>query len=77
MKPRSYWLDYWDRRLGPHRHFTTSDVAQFCEVDVRTVQRWIADGKLAALAGTNHTTHHARVFREDLLEFLVGRSMSL
>jgi len=31
------------------RHYTLKDVAQYMQVSVRTIQRWISDGKLRAV----------------------------
>ena len=31
------------------RHYTLKDVAEYMQVSVRTIQRWISDGKLRAV----------------------------
>lgn len=47
--------------------FTTSEIAQYCQVTPRTVVQWIHDGKINAYRTPGN---HSRVKKQDFLEFL-------
>lgn len=73
------WV-YWDRKLrdrfGPSRTLGTSDAALFFDVDQRTIQRWIQEGKLLA-AGSDQETgqiYHARIPRSEVIGLKVART---
>jgi excisionase family DNA binding protein len=55
--------------VKPHaaRLFTASDVAGFCDVDLKTIHNWVNRGKLAHFRTTGR---HLRFHRLDVLEFL-------
>lgn len=59
---------YWERRIGPGRHFYTYHVALVVGKSQRTIQRAIASGRLRAVGGDRQ---HHRVLREDLLDYLL------
>jgi excisionase family DNA binding protein len=54
-------------RTMNERVFTTVDVAKLCKVSLRTVIRWVDDGKLPSFRTTGG---HRRVREEDLMKFM-------
>lgn len=58
------------RLLNRGRALSTSDVADLTGHDVRTVQRWVADGQLR---GVRLGRKAIRIFEEDLEEFINSR----
>lgn len=51
----------------PHKTYTTSEVAEFCDVYASTVNNWIKDGRLKAFSTPGG---HNRVPKDNLLVFL-------
>lgn len=74
MTRREWWERRITRDLGPGRMFVTADVARFCCVKQRTVQRWVSTGRMLALASTEEDRYEARIPRDGLLEFLIRRT---
>jgi excisionase family DNA binding protein len=62
----------WAQRIGPARHFTTRAIARLIGKSQRTVQRYVRQGRLRAIGGSDRTGDHVRVYREDLLDFLAS-----
>ena len=54
--------------------FTTGQIAEFCDVSVVTVWRWIQAGKLKSQVTPGR---HHRVKRKELVEFLVSHRMTV
>jgi excisionase family DNA binding protein len=53
---------------------TTGQVAEICQVGVRTVQRWVDDGHLPSfgLPGNDKKSKERRIWRQDLIAFLLA-----
>ena len=53
---------------------TTGQVAEICQVGVRTVQRWVDDGHLPSfgLPGNDKKSKERRIWRQDLIAFLLS-----
>lgn len=63
---------YWEEQIPRARTFLLRDAARYTHgvASLRTLQRRAADGALRVQGGPDRSVRHARILREDLIQFL-------
>jgi hypothetical protein len=74
--------DYWNSRLPPFEHCSLGDAERFINrsqkhklVSYRSLRRKALQGELPASGGYDRSIRHYRIYRVDLIEWLIDQDL--